>query len=779
MATQAFVRRIALALPEVHNGEARFGIVATNKGKERAAVRELQARRARSTVTWWVLLLALSVAACDRGRPAPARSAPPAPPEAPSPDFRNVSAAATGAHYVGDSSCVRCHARESTVYASNSMAQSFHRWTAATRVESTLVAPLVNRPTGLSYSVIDEGGRLFQVEFLDTPDGRRLHELRRRIDYVMGSGHVARSYFTEENGRLFQLPLTWYDSHGWDFSPGYEVNNARFDRMLPDRCIACHSSYPTTLPALEGKYAALPPGIGCERCHGPGSLHLQQHVAPSRGDTLFDASIVNPRRMSLERRLDLCDQCHVHTPVAVLREGKDAFSYMPSQPLRDQWAFFKVAGSIDVVSHADRLRQSACFLASRNAASPLECATCHDPHRPTPDSSARNQPCRSCHAAGSLSAKLAQSPALAAHTPTADCVSCHMPRIKERTVPHGTFTEHWIRKVPKAPVATIRRDTDASPIEPYFARDSSGVEAALYTGLGEMVYASLAGDGQVLDHAASTLERELARDSTHAQALFLLGVAYEQRGKTDRSIATLERAVHIDSTRPEALRALAEAYRRAGRPPAGIEALYRRALAVQPALAWIRAEYADLLAADGRVQEAEREYRAALLEQPSLAATWFNLGTLLSEPARATEAADAFHRAVELDPTMAQALGSLIELKTDGPKVSRIRALAPPLASLLMRERRADAFAITVASDNRVAFLNVSRGFVLVTRPDGTLVRAIPTDDGGVVRWDLLDDAGRPIGAGLYRARLQGRDAGGKPVPPQAISFGVVRPREM
>jgi hypothetical protein len=111
--------------------------------------------------------------------------------------------------------------------------------------------------------------------------------------------------------------------------------------------------------------------------------------------------------------------------------------------------------------------------------------------------------------------------------------------------------------------------------------------------------------------------------------------------------------------------------------------------------------------------------------------------------------------------------------------VTRIRALAPPLASLLLRERRPGSFAITVAGGNRVTFLNVSRGFVLVTRPDGALVRAIPTDDGGVVRWDLLDDAGRPLGAEQYRARLQGRDAGGRPVPPQAISFGVVRPRAM
>ena len=132
------------------------------------------------------------------------------------------------------------------------MSQTFHRWTAATRVEKPLAAPVVHDATGFSYSVEDEGGRLYQTEFLPAPDGKRLHELKRRMDYVTGSGNVARTYFTEENGRLFQLPLTWYSEHGWDFSPGYRVSNARFDRVMPDRCIACHSSYPEALPFAEG-----------------------------------------------------------------------------------------------------------------------------------------------------------------------------------------------------------------------------------------------------------------------------------------------------------------------------------------------------------------------------------------------------------------------------------------------------------------------------------------------------------------------------------------------
>lgn len=77
------------------------------------------------------------------------------------------------------------------------------------------------------------------MEFILGAGGKRIHEMRRRMDYVMGRGAVARTYFTEESGRLFQLPLTWYRQHGWDFSPGYELNNARFDRVMPDRCVAC------------------------------------------------------------------------------------------------------------------------------------------------------------------------------------------------------------------------------------------------------------------------------------------------------------------------------------------------------------------------------------------------------------------------------------------------------------------------------------------------------------------------------------------------------------
>jgi hypothetical protein len=84
----------------------------------------------------------------------------------------------------------------------------------------------------------------------------------------------------------------------------------------------------------------------------------------------------------------------------------------------------------------------------------------------------------------------------------------------------------------------------------------------------------------------------------------------------------------------------------------------------------------------------------------------------------------------------------------------------------------------TASGGSGALFVNIPpRGFVHVLKPDGTLVRALPTGDELTRSWDLLTDAGSPIAGGLYRALVQGRDASGRPVAPQLFYFGVVRKR--
>ena len=745
--------------------------------REEAPTWKRRARSAGACVRLIAVGLGLAnvLASCDRAAPSQTSTLVA---DEPSPPFRNVE---TPVAYVGDSACTTCHAAETAAYRQHAMSRSFHRWTAADRVEPPLDSGIVHDRTGLVYTIVEDDGQLFQVEYVPGPAGRRLHELRRRIDWVTGSGAIARTYFTEENGRLFQLPLTWYRRTGWDFSPGYQLNNARFDRSLADRCVACHSSYPEPLPFLEGKYETLRPGIGCERCHGPGALHTEERSArPASAipDSAYDNTIVNPARLPLARRMDVCEQCHVHTAVSVLREGKDAFSFMPSQALRDHWAFFKVAGSIDIVSHADRLRQSACFLATRSTSKPLECATCHNPHEPPADAERRNQPCQTCHTSDALQTRLARSSSLAEHAPSADCVSCHMPRTEERGVPHGSFTDHWIRVTSRDAEAANAPRAAGAPIEPYFDRDRSGPEAEIYRGMGGVLYATLASDARALERAAGTLGRALGADTTRGEALFLLGAAYEQLGRTADATRVLERSVTRDSTHPDRLRALAHGYRMDGRAPAEVEALYQRALSLQPALAWIRAEYADFLQSAGQRGEAIAEYRKALAEQPSLSAAWFNLGTVLAETDRLEESSDAFARAVRLDPSLGEALSTLLEVRTTGGRVTEVRPLASPLPSLPVRDRGPRAIRLTAATEPGapgVRIFNVPpRSLVRILRGDGSLVQALPQSDGWSVIWNLQSAVGVPISGGLYRVQVEGRDPMGRPFAPQVVPFGVV-----
>jgi tetratricopeptide (TPR) repeat protein len=224
------------------------------------------------------------------------------------------------------------------------------------------------------------------------------------------------------------------------------------------------------------------------------------------------------------------------------------------------------------------------------------------------------------------------------------------------------------------------------------------------------------------------------------------------------------------------MRALAQAYQSAGRPAQQIEPLYLRALALQPALAWIRADYADFLAAQGRNADAEEAFRAVIAEEPSRAVAWFNFGVLLAQERKLAGASGAFHQAVTLDPSLSEALTPLVQVTVQGTTVDQVDAMQSPLPALAQRDRGPDAFRLTVADPRHVAFLNTTpKSYVLILKPGGSLLLALPTGEGGALRWDLRSASKEPLPPGLYQAELRGRDASGKPTRPQSVYIGLVR----
>ena len=95
---------------------------------------------------------------------------------------------------------------------------------------------------GLVYQVRREGNRQFHQETRLSPAGKEALVTEFEAVYAVGSGRTGRSYLIQRDGHLFMSPMTWYADHGWDLSPGYEVNNSHFNRPVVSECLFCHAN---------------------------------------------------------------------------------------------------------------------------------------------------------------------------------------------------------------------------------------------------------------------------------------------------------------------------------------------------------------------------------------------------------------------------------------------------------------------------------------------------------------------------------------------------------
>jgi hypothetical protein len=202
-------------------------------------------------------------------------------------------------------------------------------------------------------------------------------------------------------------------------------------------------------------------GIDCERCHGPGEVHVKEKLAGNIIDTSKspDYSIVNPRRLIWERQIDLCQRCHLQGN-AILKEGKKFTDFKPGMVLSDFWDVFmpRYHGADDefiMASHAERLQLSKCFTSSSKemATAKLTCITCHNPHVSVKETGKQlfNVACGNCH---NMQTDCKQTKELRT-AQNDNCVGCHMPKSGTIDIPHVTVHDHKI-KVP-TPAKTIEQ----------------------------------------------------------------------------------------------------------------------------------------------------------------------------------------------------------------------------------------------------------------------------------------------------------------------------------
>lgn len=287
---------------------------------------------------------------------------------------------------------------------------------------------------------------MFVTEFR-LEDGDTIHQRTEKISYIIGSGQHTNSHILNYGGYIFQAPVTYYtQEEKWDMAPGFrDGGNLRFARYLTTECITCHNHFPKFEKGSFNKYAEMPTGIECERCHGPGEIHVKEKLAGELIDTskYVDYSIVNPRYLSRDLQMDLCQRCHLQG-IVVLEEGRTFFDFKPGMQLNEVLNVFlpRYTNSHEkfiMASQADRLRLSECYLNSE-----MSCITCHNPHKSVEitDKVNFNKTCLNCHKSP-RACSVVEEKRLNEHN---DCVSCHTPKSGSIDIPHVNITDHFISK---------------------------------------------------------------------------------------------------------------------------------------------------------------------------------------------------------------------------------------------------------------------------------------------------------------------------------------------
>ncbi|MEP7366654.1 MAG: tetratricopeptide repeat protein [Acidobacteriota bacterium] len=446
----------------------------------------------------------------------------------------------------------------------------------------------------------------------------------------------------------------------------------------------------------------LPQGIDCQRCHGPGRRHVQ--LAQTAGSTpaTLRAAIVNPARLSPERREEVCIQCHLEStsfplPNSLQRYGQGPFAYRPGLPLSDYWLFFDHApaanrtGKFELVNAVYRIRQSKCYLANPTA---LGCTTCHSPHDvPRAEAATRHYDaaCRTCHTAA-----FNQLIASGRHTATPGCAECHMPKRRTEDVVHAVVTDHLIQRLPPpGDLAAPLPERHESGDQAYRGQVALYYPEKLRQSLDNDLYLALA---QVIDksnlsagipqlavalsrqqrtppaqprveftlalaeawHNAGSPEKALplyrdaaARSPRSVFALQKLATALRDAGQPAQAITILQQAAALNPNDPTTWHELGLARRAQGNPAAAIAAL-QKAIALDPNLPEPHSNLGIVHLSSGDNTAAEAAFREAIRIQPSYADAHNNLANLLSSKGDFPQARLHFETAIRLNPADAR-----------------------------------------------------------------------------------------------------------------------------
>lgn len=372
--------------------------------------------------------------------------------------------------YVDDQVCHQCHEEHAESYSEVAMSNAFGPPTPDRMFETLGNSRFYHEASDRWYDVIERDGKYYQRRWQLDEEGLTYNLHEQRIDLVMGSGFVTRTYlYRTEVGELYTMPIAWYtQTKTWGIHPGFDAKkHGGFMRPVTRDCIACHNTPPRVpegsdllgQPHLFPK--EMPTAIGCQRCHGPGEAHVKVAEDYRASEEAIRSSILDIGSLDPQRREDVCLQCHLQPTSKhasrLQREGRGNYSFRPGEAL-PAFNFTADIGTeeerearFEGNNHPLRLYRSACV---EEDGRPLSCLSCHDPHvhiGPAKSPTHYRDKCLNCHAQIDCHFDPETSPpvhpSLGDPAPD-DCAGCHMPKRRADDTVGALVTDHLIRARP-------------------------------------------------------------------------------------------------------------------------------------------------------------------------------------------------------------------------------------------------------------------------------------------------------------------------------------------
>jgi len=328
------------------------------------------------------------------------------------------------AEFVGRDTCIKCHADQATKW------KGSHHDRAMDHARPDTVLADFNGTKFTSPTNHVKFTRENDRYFVETT-GASGNDERHEIKYTFGYQPLQQYLVEMQDGRLQALTVAW------------DTEKKRWFDLYPDQkitpsdplhwtgrgmnwqvmCSECHSTdVRTNFDASKNTYSSTwkDVDVGCEACHGPGSLHVS--IMNNRwlfNDRNHGTGLVALKRASSQVVIDACGRCHVRGSQIqggfqpgdsllefIKPEILDGPAYYPDGQIRDE-DFDYTSFHLSLMYHKG-----------------VKCTDCHDPHSAQLLAQGNALCCR-CH-----DAKRFDTPAHHFHKTTgtgAQCVECHMP----------------------------------------------------------------------------------------------------------------------------------------------------------------------------------------------------------------------------------------------------------------------------------------------------------------------------------------------------------------